>query len=101
MVERHARGCTKAAVLDSLKEEGASRRTSSVRKISRVQALAVILRDMRTSKRRRDRRRTVVSPPAGVELAEIAARASYVGSSEHKSYPSRLSHFGGCSGLLR
>jgi hypothetical protein len=29
-----------------------------------------------------------VSPPAGVELAEIAARASYVGSSEHKSYPS-------------
>lgn len=29
-----------------------------------------------------------MSPPAGVGLAEIAARASYVGSSEHKSYPS-------------
>lgn len=43
---------------------------------------------MRAPKRRRPLRRVLVSPPPGVSLAEVAARASYVGSSEHKSYPS-------------
>jgi hypothetical protein len=75
-------------LLDSLRET----RSTSTRwvrpEISCVQASTVILRDMRASKRYRDRRRTLVPPPADVDLPEIAARASYVGSSEHKSYPS-------------
>jgi len=29
-----------------------------------------------------------VSPPPGADLAQIAGRSSYVGSSEHKSHPS-------------
>jgi len=43
---------------------------------------------MRAPKRRRPLRRVFVSPPVGVSLEEIAQRASYVGSAEHKSYPS-------------
>jgi hypothetical protein len=35
-----------------------------------------------------DLRRAPVAPPPGVDLSEIAVRASYVGSSEHKKYPS-------------
>lgn len=30
----------------------------------------------------------MTDPPAGIALPEIASRASYVGSSEHKSFPS-------------
>jgi hypothetical protein len=59
-----------------------------VAQISRGQVPAVILDDMRAPKRRRDLRRTLVSPPADVDLAEVAGRASYVGSGEHKSHPS-------------
>jgi hypothetical protein len=43
---------------------------------------------MRATRRRRPRRRSVVDAPRGVSLAELADRTSYVGSSEHKSYPS-------------
>lgn len=44
--------------------------------------------DMRAPQRRRPLRRAVVAPPPGTVLSELAQRASYVGSSEHKSYPS-------------
>lgn len=43
---------------------------------------------MRAPRRRRPLRRTMVAAPDGVSLADLAQRASYVGSSEHKSYPS-------------
>ena len=43
---------------------------------------------MRAPKRKRPRHRTMGLPPDGVELAEVASRADYVGSAEHKSYPS-------------
>ena len=44
--------------------------------------------NMRAHKRRRPRRRELVHPPSGVDLAAVAARAHYVGSGEHKSFPS-------------
>jgi hypothetical protein len=43
---------------------------------------------MRAPKRRRPRRRTLTSPPPGIDLAELAGRVSYIGSGEHKSFPS-------------
>jgi hypothetical protein len=43
---------------------------------------------VRAPKRHRPRRRSVVPAPGGTDLTELAARASYVGSPEHKSYPS-------------
>jgi len=43
---------------------------------------------MRATKRRHPLRRRVVAPPTGVDLALLAERASYVGSSEHKTFPS-------------
>jgi hypothetical protein len=43
---------------------------------------------MRAPKRRRPLRRSLTEPPVGVNLSELAKRASYVGSCEHKSYPS-------------
>ncbi len=43
---------------------------------------------MRTPKRRRPRRRAFAAAPAGVDLSELAGRVSYVGSAEHKSFPS-------------
>lgn len=33
-------------------------------------------------------RRRIVMPPAGVDLVQLAERVSYVGSSEHKTFPS-------------
>jgi hypothetical protein len=41
---------------------------------------------MRTPKRKRPRRRAIAPPPPGIDLNELAARASYIGSPEHKSY---------------
>lgn len=43
---------------------------------------------MRATNRKREMRRTVAPPPVGTDLADIARRMRYVGSSEHKSYPS-------------
>jgi hypothetical protein len=43
---------------------------------------------MRATKRRHPLRRRIVAPPARVDLAVLAGRASYVGSSEHKTFPS-------------
>jgi len=43
---------------------------------------------MRATKRRHPLRRRIVAPPAEVDLALLAGRASYVGSSEHKTFPS-------------
>ncbi len=43
---------------------------------------------MRATKRRHPLRRRAVAPPAGVDLAVVADRVSYVGSSEHKTFPS-------------
>src|SRR6266516_5596381 len=43
---------------------------------------------MRAPRRRRPLRRSFVNAPRGVDLAVLAQRASYVGSSEHKTYPS-------------
>ncbi|WKU04468.1 hypothetical protein [Micromonospora sp. HUAS LYJ1] len=43
---------------------------------------------MRATRRRRPLRRSLASPPAEVELARLAENVRYVGSSEHKSYPS-------------
>lgn len=41
---------------------------------------------MRATKRKRAMRREQVEPPQGVDLAELALRASYEGSAEHKDY---------------
>ncbi|MEU4225455.1 hypothetical protein AB0F17_14265 [Nonomuraea sp. NPDC026600] len=43
---------------------------------------------MRAPKRRRPLLRSMVMPPEGVCLDQLAERVSYVGSGEHKSYPS-------------
>ncbi len=43
---------------------------------------------MRAARRRRPPRRSFSPPPAGVDLAAVADRASYIGSGEHKSFPS-------------
>lgn len=43
---------------------------------------------MRAPKRHRPPRRQRSDPPTGIELDKLAARASYVGSPEHKTYPS-------------
>jgi hypothetical protein len=43
---------------------------------------------MRAPKRRRPLRRTLLAPPDGTSLSDLAQRVSYVGSGEHKSYPS-------------
>lgn len=43
---------------------------------------------MRATRRRRPRRREVTPTPTGVDLDEIASRARYTGSSEHKRHPS-------------
>lgn len=43
---------------------------------------------MRAPKRRRALRRARAAPPAGVDLEVVAARVRYVGSAEHKTYPS-------------
>ena len=43
---------------------------------------------MRAPKRRRPHRRRCAAPSADVNLANVAARVTYVGSSEHKSFPS-------------
>jgi len=43
---------------------------------------------MRATKRRRPRRRVIVAPQAGRNLAAVAAAANYVGSPEHKDTPS-------------
>src|SRR2546421_1281 len=47
-----------------------------------------ILAPVRAPKRHRPRRRSVAAAPAGIDLADVAAHASYVGSPEHKTYPS-------------
>jgi hypothetical protein len=43
---------------------------------------------MRSPQRRRPLRRAPTSAPAGVNLSALAATARYVGSSEHKTFPS-------------
>ena len=43
---------------------------------------------MKAPKRRRPLRRRVVAPPIGADLTALAGRVAYVGSSEHKSFPS-------------
>lgn len=43
---------------------------------------------MRTPSRRRPLRRAITVAPDGVDLHAVAARVRYVGSAEHKSYPS-------------
>lgn len=43
---------------------------------------------MRSTRRRHPLMRRVVSAPQGVDLTALAERASYVGSSEHKTFPS-------------
>jgi hypothetical protein len=43
---------------------------------------------MRAPRRKRPMRRAVVAPPEGVDLRSLATRVRYVGSSEHKSFPS-------------
>jgi hypothetical protein len=43
---------------------------------------------MRAAKRRRPQRRVRADPPVGVSLSDLALQVSYVGSGEHKSYPS-------------
>ena len=43
---------------------------------------------MRAPKRKRPLLRSPQPPPPGISLADLAGRASYVGSGEHKSYPS-------------
>jgi hypothetical protein len=43
---------------------------------------------MRAPKRKRPQVRTVGPPPVGVNLAQVAERAQYVGSPEHKDAPS-------------
>ncbi|MGH3160023.1 MAG: hypothetical protein ACRDNF_26075, partial [Streptosporangiaceae bacterium] len=51
-------------------------------------ALRDILGLMRAPKRRRPARRGIARPPTEVNLETLAERASYVDSSEHKSFPS-------------
>jgi hypothetical protein len=43
---------------------------------------------MRATRRHRPLRRTFVDAPTGVDLATLAAQAVYVGSPEHKTFPS-------------
>lgn len=43
---------------------------------------------MRAPKRRRPLRRTHAEPPTGVDLVDLSAQVRYVGSSEHKTFPS-------------
>src|SRR3990170_2841667 len=43
---------------------------------------------MRAPKRRRSLVRTISGPPSGTDLQGLAARATYVGSPEHKDTPS-------------
>lgn len=43
---------------------------------------------MRAKKRKRPLRRERMLPPDGVDLEVLASRAKYIGSSEHKAYPS-------------
>jgi hypothetical protein len=43
---------------------------------------------MRAPRRHRPLRRSIASPPSGVDLALLARNARYVGSSEHKAFPS-------------
>ena len=43
---------------------------------------------MRATSRRRPLRRTITAAPEGVDPEAVAARVRYVGSPEHKSYPS-------------
>ena len=43
---------------------------------------------MKAPRRRRPRIREITTPPAGVNLSELAKRAHYVGSPEHKDHPS-------------
>jgi hypothetical protein len=43
---------------------------------------------MRATKRRRPLRRSPCVVPVGVDLVSLAARVSYVGSPEHKTFPS-------------
>ena len=43
---------------------------------------------MRATKRRRPRRRQVVTAPSGVDLDQLASRVRYTGSSEHKRHQS-------------
>jgi hypothetical protein len=44
--------------------------------------------EMRATKRKRPLVRKIIDPPSGTDLAELASRARYVGSPEHKSAPS-------------
>jgi len=48
----------------------------------------VTLGRMRATKRKRPPRRAVGQAPEGVDVAAVAAQVRYVGSAEHKSYPS-------------
>lgn len=43
---------------------------------------------MRAASRKRPPRRTRCPPPPGTDLANLAERVSYVGSPEHKAFPS-------------
>ncbi|WP_300609664.1 hypothetical protein [Trebonia sp.] len=43
---------------------------------------------VRATKRKHPLRRRIVAPPPGVDLAAVAERTSYVGSTEHKKFPS-------------
>jgi hypothetical protein len=43
---------------------------------------------VRAPTRRRDLRRTICTPPGETSLSTLAQSARYVGSAEHKSYPS-------------
>ncbi len=43
---------------------------------------------MRAPKRKRPQSRIIQPPPAGVDVARLASRVTYVGSSEHKTGPS-------------
>ncbi len=52
---------------------------------------------MRTPSRQRSMRRTLIEPPAGADMKDLARRAEYIGSPEHKTRPS----FAGPSPKLR
>jgi hypothetical protein len=43
---------------------------------------------MRSPQRKRPMRREIIAAPEGIALDELASRVRYVGSSEHKSFPS-------------
>jgi hypothetical protein len=68
-------------------EQATRERTHGVRRFDGAPATSHT-HDMRAPRRKRPLRRQQVSPPAGAALSDLAQRASYVGSPEHKTFPS-------------